>query len=431
MRLQTRHLSSAMVAALLVFATSCSSKWSLMPTPVVHQMIGREAYADEIDPAIGDRPPTTEFFYATNRSATGEPTSRTYGNGVNGAMELGKVSVRIGDPRMRWENLLDLSTQEERPSKVPVELETTEHLGTLAKGEDPASAPGARGFADSVNRALARSPSKDVFIYVHGAKSSFQRSMVQAAQFHHFMGGDSVLISLSWPTTQSFLTYSTDVKHAAMSVEPFADLLEFLAKNTAARKINILGYSAGSQVLSPGLFTLRQRYEGKSGAGLKRHFKLGEVYFAAPDIATRTFAVDHLPVFRDMVDRTTFTYNQDDAVLGISQWMNGVSRIGKPDVRELSEEEIEWLDQAAENPDLSVIDMSYEPVKRDVDFKPHGAWYLNPWASSDVILQFLFRVDPSGRGLAQKPDGPDWFFPADYPERLQKIIEDANDEESH
>jgi esterase/lipase superfamily enzyme len=309
--------------------------------------------------------------------------------------------------------------------EIPVDLEETTNTGALALGDDPAAAPHAQSFAESINRALDRAESKNIFIYVHGAKSSFQRSMQQAAQFHHFMAQDNVFISLSWPTTQSFLTYGTDVKNAVRTVEPFADLLEFLAQNTKAEKINILAYSAGSQVVSPGLFALRQRYREKGSSELKRHLRLGEVYFAAPDIATRVFAVDHLPVFSDMVNRTTFTFNDEDTVLGLSQQMNGVSRIGRPDIKDLDEEEIGWLEKAAQDSRLNVIDMSYEPVKRDVDFKPHGDWYLNPWASSDVIIQFLFSADPSDRGLLQKPDRPVWYYPADYPERLSKIIEKA------
>ena len=49
------------------------------------------------------------------------------------------------------------------------------------------------------------------------------------------------------------LKYFTDVGNAAASVDPFARLIELLAEHTQASAIDVLAYSAGAQIVSPGL----------------------------------------------------------------------------------------------------------------------------------------------------------------------------------
>ena len=406
-----------MLLAPLLGVTGCSSvtKWNMMPAPTVHQYLGERVF-DRM--ATDERSPDMKIFYATNRPGTGPADDRVYENGSIDRLNLGTATVHFGDQSMTWQGLLTLSTLRKGKIETPLHLDNATQSATV-----PGS--GSAGFSQAVNRTLATKDHKQLTIYVHGAQSSFFKSCVQGAQFYHFMTREGVLLSFSWPSTGSFLAYKKDVEFADQSVERFADLIEFLAANTDAEKINILAYSAGAQVAAPGLALLRERHASLSDAALRRKLRIGVAYFAAPDVSLAKFTNTYLPAFYKLVDNTTVTFHRKDSVLKWAIMANKESRLGRPDGGELTEEEIAFLEKAAARERLDAIDMQYEPVKRPLDFKAHGHWYTNEWVSSDVIIQFLYHPRPDERGLKRKPDSEAWYIPVDYPDRLQELIEKA------
>ena len=90
---------------------------------------------------------------------------------------------------------------------------------------------------------------------------------------------------------------------------------------------------------------------------MKKKFRIGEVYFAAPDAEFKTFIARYLK-FKDFIYRTTINFNTNDSVLRISAMQNGVSRLGRPDVSELSEEGRLALLEAMRNSKIDFINMS-------------------------------------------------------------------------
>lgn len=208
-------------------------------------------------------------------------------------------------------------------------------------------------------------------------------------------------------------------------MDQFADLIEFLAAHTDAEKINILAYSAGAQVVAPGLTLLRKRYANKSEAELRKKFRIGIAYFAAADVSLVKFTNEYLPTFHKLVDNTTVTFHRKDGVLAWATSANKESRLGRPDQGELSEAEVAFLEKSARLGLLDLIDLQYSPQKRPLNFRSHGHWYANEWVSSDVMLQFLFHDSPADRGLKRMPDSICWYFPLDYPENFKKILREA------
>jgi esterase/lipase superfamily enzyme len=407
-----RRTSLALLCVPLLLV-GCSKKWKLMPTPLAHQFIGEAAYSDLSE---SQRSQDMEVFYATNRPGGENPDAPEYDNGIVDKLHLGISTVRLGEPGLNWRDLVDLSTLRERKAKVPLTLGETHQIDSLPDTSG-------KEFAASINKALATCHTKDITIYVHGAKSTFLRSTVQGAQFYHFMTRDTAFIAYSWPSTGKFISYKKDIEFAAQSAPNLADLIEYLAANTRAKKINLLSYSAGGQVVAPGLALLRDRYPDMSAAALKRKLRIGDIYFAAADVGLRKFTTEYLPKFSDIVDNVTLTFHEKDWVLGFAQSShNEESRLGRPDSGELSEEEIKWLEKLAKEHKLDVLDMEFSTAERPVNFKAHGHWYLNEWVSSDAILQFLFHENPARRGLMKKPDSEVWYFPPDYPERLKELI---------
>ncbi len=421
-RSRSRLTLAASLFLSAILLSGCAKVWKMMPTPIAFEAVGESAYAHIPE---AERSSEIQVFYATNRPAVGLEEARHYLNGTADRVALGVATMRFGGEWMDWKALLKVSTHGQRPDKISVFTKKWEELGELTPSDPLQSPGGAAAFAAAVNAKIAKSRHKDITIYVHGARANMHRCGAQAAQFHHFMARDGAFILYAWPTTQNFLTYDQDVKNAAKTVPHFARLVEFLSINTNARYINILAYSAGSQVASPGLHNLRNSHPEESTASLRKRLRLGEVYFAAPDVGLREFVLEYLPAFQDLVLNVTSTFHIDDGVLSFAQFSHKVARAGRPDGSELNEEELEWIGKVAARPSLDFIDMAYTDGPRDPDFSNHGYWYTNPWVSSDVVLKFLSHKGPAERGLLLKEGGPVWFFPHDYPERMNKAFKRA------
>ncbi len=411
-----RFFALMSVAVLALVAGACRTPvWQqMMPTPLVHQYIGGESFSK----VTGEHQfPELEKFFVTNRPGHGPPGSRVYRNGDSGKLSFGIVTVRMGEPGLTWSGLVDLSVTEDRGGIVPLAVEGRREVGSYpGSGEDE--------FAAQLDEALGRTRYPDITIYVHGAKSNFDKANIQGAQFHHFMGRETAFITFSWPSAGKIIQYRKDVEFAASSAPRLADLVVYLAENTRAEKINILAYSAGALVVAPGLSELRGRFPDESAESLKRRLRIGEVYFAAPDVGFRKFVNEYLPAFTGIVQNTSVTYHAEDHVLKFSQrFHGGESRLGRPDGGELSEGEIEELEALLDRARFDAIDMEYTTTERAINFKMHDYWYLNEWVSSDVIIQFLYDAPPSLRGLDRKPRTRSWFFPPDYPDRLERLVE--------
>jgi esterase/lipase superfamily enzyme len=283
--------------------------------------------------------------------------------------------------------------------------------------------PEARYFFDKLNEALDRTLDKDLILYVHGANNTFYRSSAQAAQFHHFTGRNTVVMFYAWPSAASLLRYAVDVNNARRSVSVFARLLEILGRHSTARSIDILAYSAGAQVLSPALTELREKYADEDIGQLKKRLRLGEIYFAAPDIDFRVF-LENLATYIDLPNHVTLALNPDDSVLKHAARHHRVSRAGRPDPNELSAEETQWVIDASRTMPLDILWIDSETIP-DLDKGSHSFWYSHPWVSTDVLIQFLLQLRPEDRGLAQyetEKRARLWYFPEDYPEQASRAI---------
>jgi len=284
--------------------------------------------------------------------------------------------------------------------------------------------PEAEAFFDAVNRALADSLDKDLTLYVHGANNNFYRASAQAAQYRHFTGRNSVVMSFAWPSAESLLRYAVDVNNARRTVPVFARLLELLAEHTDARRIDVLAYSAGSQVLSPALAALAEKYRDEPLAEVRERLRLGEIYFAAPDVEFRGFLED-LAGYVGIVDHVTVAVNPDDTVLAMAAMKHGVSRAGRPDKSELSEEETQWVIEASRELPVDFIWVSASHLP-GMARGAHDFWYSHPWVSTDVLIQLLYEARPAERGLeAEDESGKSrvWYFPDDYPQRSTQAID--------
>lgn len=406
---------------LLLFMTGCQKKVYLMPTPVVMQTGEHDPFA--VNPEL-EETNRVVVAYATNRMGVGSDEDKQYVTLFDQKLRLGAVQIRIGSEKDTWLDIYKLSTIDKSQDKIVLDLESTNELAELdAEVSIDKLTPEARYFFEKLNAALDRTLDKDLILYVHGANNTFYRASAQAAQFHHFTGRNTVVMFYAWPSAASLLRYAVDVNNASRTVSVFARLLEILGRHSKARSIDILAYSAGAQVLSPALTELREKYADEDIRQLKQRLRLGEIYFAAPDIDLSGF-LDNLATYIDLANHVTLALNPDDSVLKHAARHHKVSRAGRPDPDELSAEETQWVIDASRKMPLDILWITSETIP-DINRGSHSFWYSHPWVSTDVLVQFLFQARPEDRGLAEyEIEGGVrlWYFPEDYPEQASRAI---------
>ena len=429
MREMKTHKSAVYIYILLsiVLLTGCQSKVYLMPTPAALETGKHDPFAANPDQ---DQTNRVVVAYATNRLGVGSEDEKKYITLFDKNLRLGAAQVRIGSEEKTWMDLYGLSTINKRKKDIALNLEVTEEIAELdSEASIEELSPEVESFFEKLNEAIDRTLDKDLILYVHGANNTFYRSSAQAAQFHHFTGRNSVVMFYAWPSAASLLRYAVDVNNARRTVPVFARLLELLGRYSTARSIDILAYSAGAQVLSPALAKLREKYGDEDIEKLQQRLRLGEIYFAAPDVDFRVF-LENLATYIDLPNHVTLALNPDDSVLKFAARHHKASRAGRPDPDELSAEETRWVIDASRKMPLDILWITSETIP-DMSRGSHSFWYSHPWVSTDVLVLFLLQARPAERGLAEyegERGGRIWYFPEDYPEQSSRAINRLKEE---
>ena len=397
-----------------------SSPVRLMPTPV--------GFAKgEVDPfeKAGPALHSTEVpvLYATNRVVLIENPAPVHTILPSPDLRMGVAHVRVGDETLDWDTLHRMSTSSDPGQRPIVHLEKLDQMVVLKADEEVKNSADAQAFFALVNKALAASHNTELLIYVHGSNNTVPRAAAQAAQFRHFMGRRMVVISFMWPSAGSILRYLTDVNNAAATVDPFARLVELLATHTNASKIDVLAYSAGAQVTSPALAQLGAPRPGETREAQRARLRLGQIYFAAPDIDTRRFA-NELGSYIDLTDRVSIAANLNDSVLRFAAIVGRASRAGRPNLTELSAEQTAFLVDASQKLEFDIIKVDPNDIP-NLPQSSHDFWYDDPWVSGDLVTQFLLNAAPQPRGLegqSTESGARFWTFPADFYDRVLRLV---------
>ena len=387
----------------------------LMPAPEVF-LDGQTSIFPSYPSAVSD--PEIKLFYATNRLPVGPRADRLYAVVPGRDLHTGVATVRIGEEGTTWDKIYAWSTGASDDRRPFLHLTNLTEQATI-DSETPLTPEATAWFAE-INAALEQSRDKDIIVYVHGANTTVERAAGQAAQLHHFTGRNSIVLLFVWPTAENFLRYSRDMITAFGAAPHLARLIELLDANTDAEKIDVFTYSAGGTVGSDGLAMVGRDAQA-SGAVAPA---LGEIYHAAPDADFRTF-VDDMASYADKAERITVAVNLNDSALRLSQMINRASRAGRPDMRELSDEQSDWLLDAVSEYGIDLLRVRPENIP-GLSRRSHTFWYDDPWVSSDVLITLFYDLPVRERGLAEGRTGSGaqyWTFTSDYPERLAGVVE--------
>lgn len=398
-------------ASATVFFVSYHPPMRLMPPPLLIQKGGAELIG--LAPALRDGS-ELEIFYATNRLPVGPRDNRLYTVAPDTRLHLGTAELRIGDEGSTLDQMLEWTFGADQGERPFIHLRRLRESASFGWRGDAGEAA---GWFNEIDATLARSPDRDILIYVHGANTTVERAAGQASQLRHFTGRNSVVVLFAWPTAENFLRYGRDIETAIGAAPKLVELIALLDENTTAEAVNVFTYSAGATVGSDAL-ALAARDEPDAAS------RIAEVYHAAPDADFRAF-VDDMQAYGHAVGRVTTAVNLGDSALRLAGVVNRASRAGRPDLAELDPTAAEWLLAATTSDDIEVVQVHPEAMT-DLTATSHTFWYDDPWVSNDVLSTLLFNLAPADRGLERIESASGhsyWTFPVDYPERMPAMVE--------
>ncbi|MFT5728134.1 MAG: hypothetical protein ACI8PB_002286 [Desulforhopalus sp.] len=226
-----------------------------------------------------------------------------YLNDRGHVLRLGVAQVTQGKEGMTWAEARKISLLKDRPEGYPLKItgitedgvldRSTNSLTELTGPEDQRHIPGGK-FAAKINAKLHISQQKDVFIYVHGYKVVFENPLLVASELWNFLGYEGSFIAFSWPSTPDTLAYFADLETAALSAGSLRVLIQYLAEQTEAQRIHIIGYSAGTRVVAQALDQLALIHSGMADADGSEKWRIGQVILTGSDILA-TLALDLKP----------------------------------------------------------------------------------------------------------------------------------------
>ena len=416
---------------LLIVIVGCKAKAPpLMNTPALYSSTIADLGEITVD---GRQGTTVEILYATDRLPDASRQPDPYTAERQDYLRLGVARVRLGPKEMTWPELASASTSMDRkPADVRMYLEGVDDFGPLVDSmtefdpgyhEPGVEEPAAR-FAALVNERLEGSRTKNVNVYVAPFKVHFDVACFTAAEFHHYLGRNGVFITYSWPTATGVLDYFSATENAYLTVRNLRIFLEYLARETDARRINLMTYSAGARVLSGALHELALKYSHFEESALREELRIGQIIYTGPDIDREAFNSHFADGAAHLADGLTIYTTKRDKALGMSRWLFGWERLGSIDVEDLTPAGIELLMEQTRFALVGVTNA--EEAKQD---NAHGYFRNSPWVSSDILLILALGLPTDERGLYRQEDDPVWRFPDDYREMVAELITEMDAQE--
>jgi esterase/lipase superfamily enzyme len=416
----------AQIVCLVVLAAGCKApplSLDLMPAPGIYSDGGFDPFTDH---APIESLPDFSLLYTTLRKPAGEDDrERFYTNDRGKALLAGVARVEVGRKDFTWEEARRVSLAKNRPDRYPLEVTEVRELGVLESSiftpkallETDHDVP--ERFTTIINERLAKSSKKDVYLYVHGYKVVFENPILVASELWHFLGYEGVMIPFSWPSTPSKWAYFADTETAAWSAQGFRRLLTFLAEKTDAERIHIVGFSAGTRVVTLALQQIALMNQGQTRDEIRTAHRLGDVILLGSDVDRELMGLYIEDGLLNVQDRLTIYLSGTDKALGMSRWaLGGRTRMGETMSGELSDELREFL---ARTDALSIVDVT-DAEESDTG-NGHAYFRKSPWASSDVLMTLSTDLEPAERGLVRDEYSSIWTFPPDYVQRLRIALD--------
>ena len=403
-------------AAMAVGSSGCEHT-GLMKTPNLYLASDSNPFAELPD---ARKTVAVDLIYATDRTPLSDPkepqgTGVQFGHGRGDSLSFGRATVALGE-HVTWGDLEAASLTRRRERRFVPHLVHTEPLGQFPPSSEawraPATADGlaAAELARAVDAALEGADRREAFVFVHGYNNQFYHATLTMAQLWHFMGRPGVPVVYSWPAGRGGLRgYTADSASSVFTVFHFKQFLRALAAAPGLDKIHILAHSRGTDVATVAIKELLLEYRGM-GRDPRAALKLGNLVLAAPDLdldIVNQSLVAEGAIF--VPEQFTVYLSQGDRALRLSSWLtDSFKRLGSLIFSDLDPNEQAELSRL---PNMTFIDADVES-----DITGHAYFWINPAASSDVILLLRDNAAPgaeNGRPLVRQSENF-WLLKDDY-----------------
>jgi esterase/lipase superfamily enzyme len=283
------------------------------------------------------------IFFATNRKVLPElDLEHRYIGEYTKDLSYGRAKVTI-PVRHRVGKV-------ERPSRFGRESEERHIIFREAETLDNTK------FATQLGEEIERVKRKELLIFLHGYRVTFEEAARRAAQVATDIQFRGVVILFSWPSAGDFRWYSADEDCAAKSAEPLTNFLRDL-EGGPWTKVHLVAHSMGNRVMISGLAS-------RVGLTLPLH----NIVLVAADVDIDLFE-QQFPRVSELVRRergdliTSYATNSDRALL-LSGWFHRSNRLGRFRDEPYATAGLETIDATAV--DSSLVGHSYFSDERSV-----------------------------------------------------------------
>lgn len=427
-RSRAAHRGLACVLALALCACSTGGVYqqNLMNAPDIFDHGGIDPFADITAVDMEDH---YGILYATDRAPADEPMRPPfYSNSRGHVLRLGSARISVEKEGVTWDEVRRVSLLKNRTEEFPLRVKDVTEYGVLDRSvtdldestivAHKSALPGTL-FAERVNAQLARTSVKDVFIYTHGFRVNFENPLLVASELWHYLGYEGVFIAYSWPATPSLWAYAYDMETAAFAGRNLRIFLQYLADETDAERIHIVGYSAGTRVVAGALWQLALLNDELDKATIQKKLRLRHVILAGSDLDAGVFGGHLVDGIWKVPAHLSIYASATDAALNVSSiFFFGKRRLGAWGSDDtLSPTGARIL---RERDDLLAIHVG-DAANSDAG-NGHAYFRDSPWVSSDILMTLRYDLLPEKRGLVRTDEDPVWRFPPDYIENLRDKI---------
>ncbi len=322
-------------------------------------------------------------YYATDREPAkltakchpGETrsTQPMYGNAdaVPGGLLYGVFSVQL-PPLTEYGELVPYHPRPEcrRTDSDPVFL------------TGPAQQQRAEFFA-GLRAAAARSPDKQVLVFIHGYNFEFDEAVLWSAELKRYLGFGGPVVVYDWASRGDLLAYREDEQAVERSVPRLQGFLGELRAELGDVRLDLLAHSIGCRLALEALQPMAQQHPGPS--------PFRNLVLAAPDVATGPF-VEQIATTSRLAERTTLYVSSVDRALLASQRLHKDLRAGRDLI----------LVHGVDTVDVSPVDTS----------RTRHSYYIdNRWVLNDIYHLLREDAPPSRRfGLVELRAGDATFW---------------------
>jgi esterase/lipase superfamily enzyme len=163
---------------------------------------------------------------------------------------------------------------------------------------------------------------RDLLIYVHGFKQTFETAALDAAYLSDAIKFNGQTMLFSWPSKDGLFDYAYDRDSAMWTRDDFERVLRSIVEAPNGGRVHIVAHSMGTMLT---LETLRQLYARYGDTVLG---KIGAIVFAAPDIDMDVFSSSIKRIGPLAGKITVIAATNDRALVLSGQMAGGMTRVG-------------------------------------------------------------------------------------------------------